>query len=53
MKQNNRPNNLNEKILNANSIAKSPSMIDKNLHGDCFQLPEVDHRSVLFIPFQL
>jgi hypothetical protein len=45
--------NLNDKILNANSIAKSSSMVDENLHGDCLQLLtcEVDHFFILIIPF--
>jgi hypothetical protein len=35
IKTENQPNSLNDKILKANFIAKSPSLIDENLHGKC------------------
>jgi hypothetical protein len=48
-------NSLNDKILNANSIAKFLFMVDENLHGNYLNLSvgEEDHFFILVIPLQL
>jgi hypothetical protein len=52
-KKESRPNSLNDKILNAIPIAKSPSMVDENLHGYYLQFltSKVDHLLILITFF--